>query len=1329
MVYEATFKNRLIYIFSINDKEHAGALKIGEATAPDDFFAPNSAELNAAAKERINQYTQTAGIHYNLLHTEMTAFAKDGTLRSFNDKRVHDILQRSGIEKKRFQLDGGKATEWFICDLETAKRAIQAAKEERSYLNADQITHDQTPINFRPEQREAIEKTIKVFGKKDKMLWNAKMRMGKTLSTLEVIRRMNIHRTIIITHRPVVDDGWFEDYGKIFYQADSNFTYASKDKGESDIHKLLNSDKNVIYFASIQDLRGSQLVGGNFDKNKEIFKQVWDLLVIDEAHEGTQTELGQKVIDSLITEGKTKQLDLSGTAFNLLDKYDEESTFTWDYIMEQRAKQKWAEEHPGDPNPYEDLPRLSIFTFRLGELSERYADGDKAFNFREFFRVNDQGKFVHDADVERFLDVITSSKSKTQYPFCTEAYRELFHHTLWIVPGVKEGAALTEKLRVHSILGEPNYKIVNVAGKEDEDATDDALNDVISAIGEKPEETYTITISCGKLTTGVTVKPWTAVMYLAGGVNTSAQSYMQTIFRVQSPAVIGGKLKRECYVFDFAPDRTLKIIAETAKISAKAGKTTQNDRDILGEFLNFCPIVAMQGTEMRPYRVDAMLQQLKRAYVDRVVRSGFEDAHLYNDSLLQLSDIQLEQFANLRGIIGHTKANKQGREITMNNQGFTEEDIEREQREAKRNEKKAISVEEALRRLEEQRRKRQRDEAVSILRGVSIRMPLLIFGADLQNEEDDLTLDQFVALVDDQSWKEFMPKNVTKDLFAQFRRYYDEDVFSAAAKQIRSLARAADNFTVDERVRRIADIFQCFRNPDKETVLTPWRVVNMHLSDTLGGYCFYNDDFSDTLETPRFVDRGLVTTRLFDRSDVHILEINSKTGLYPLYMAYGIYQHRLKTARQLKAQNNIFKELTMDEERDIWRQTVQENIFVICMSPMARGITQRTLLGFMPDKANTHVYDDLVNQLRNRRSEFISRLTNGQIFKQIKNNMKFDAIVGNPPYQLVQERTSDDPIYHKFIDLATDLSDVFTLITPARYLFNAGKTPAEWNKKILNDPHFKIARYEANSTDIFPNVDIKGGVAICYRNKNDYYGPIIAYTAYPELGSILQKVQESGKSSISNIIYMQNKFNISTLVKKYPGILTKIGSDGKERRLTTSIFALSELFSTEAKTDKDIKVLGLVKNKREWRYIDSSLLEKHPNTYKYKVIVPKSNGSGAIGEILSTPLIGEPLIGEPLIGVTQSFITFGAFDNNNEAVACLKYIKTKFVRALLGILKVTQDNSKETWQFVPLQDFTSSSDIDWRKSVAEIDQQLYSKYGLTEDEIAFVERTIKPMDN
>ncbi len=198
---------------------------------------------------------------------------------------------------------------------------------------------------------------------------------------------------------------------------------------------------------------------------------------------------------------------------------------------------------------------------------------------------------------------------------------------------------------------------------------------------------------------------------------------------------------------------------------------------------------------------------------------------------------------------------------------------------------------------------------------------------------------------------------------------------------------------------------------------------------------------------------------------------------------------------------------------------------------------------------------------------------------------------------------------------------------------------------------------------------------------------------------------------------------MNNLYKEYPHLKSRIGSNGKERRLTTSIFGFIEIFHTQKTHIKDIEIIGLIKNAREFRWIDSSYIENHPCLDKWKVIVPKSNGTGAIGEILSTPIIGEPLI-----GYTQSFIGIGSFNKQTEAMATLKYVKSKFTRTLLGILKVTQDNSKETWRFVPLQDFTPQSDIDWNQSIAEIDAQLYRKYNLNNDEIDFIERMIKPME-
>ena len=331
------------------------------------------------------------------------------------------------------------------------------------------------------------------------------------------------------------------------------------------------------------------------------------------------------------------------------------------------------------------------------------------------------------------------------------------------------------------------------------------------------------------------------------------------------------------------------------------------------------------------------------------------------------------------------------------------------------------------------------------------------------------------------------------------------------------------------------------------------------------------------------------------------------------------------------------------------------------------------------------------------------------------------AIIGNPPYQVTSENTSDAPVYHLFIDLASLLAQRVSLLTPARYLFNAGKTPKEWNTKILNDEHFKVVAYWANSTDVFPTAIIKGGVAVMYRDSKQVFGKIGTFTAYAELTSIANKVT-SPLGRLSDIVYPQNKFDLEEVYNQCPDAREIIGSNGTERRLTTPIFKQLTLFCVNQTEQNSYKILGLIDNKRCYRWIDKRYIETHPNLEKYKVIVPKSNGSGAIGEVLSTPLIGEPLI-----GVTQSFLTIGAFDTQAEAESCLKYVKTKFVRTMLGILKATQDNPKDTWRLVPLQDFTSASDIDWTQEIEQIDRQLYRKYGLTPQEIAFIEEKVKPM--
>ncbi len=1077
MKFESSLKLRLIYVFRINDAEHEGCLKVGETTCDSSdvlSLVPNCKALNSSARARINQYTQTAGIKYDLLHTELTLFSRNKALCSFNDKEVHEVLRRSGVEKKVFDTEG-KANEWFITDLETVKSAIAAVKEGRQSLSAAEVTQGLSPVIFRPEQQEAIEKTKKQFRKGNQMLWNAKMRFGKTLSALQVVRDMNFCRTLILTHRPVVNSGWFEDFGKIFYDK-AEFAYGSKDNG--DTHTSLEARAKqgkcrYVYFASMQDLRGSEQVGGNFDKNKEIFASKWDCLIVDEAHEGTQTNLGKSVVQELL-KPKTKILRLSGTPFNLLDSFKEDEIYTWDYVMEQQAKADWDKLHWGDPNPYASLPKMNIYTYNLGKLLHGFEDEDIAFNFREFFRTNDAGDFIHEKDVWAFLNLLTKEDEDSNYPFANDSYRDIFRHTLWTLPGVREARALSALLKKHSVF--QHFEVVNVAGEGDADEENgEALAMVNAAIGDDPDATRTITLTCGRLTTGVSVKAWTGVFMLSGSYNTAASAYMQTIFRVQTPATINGRVKEQCYVFDFAPNRTLKVIAEAAKVSAKAGKTKESDRKIMGDFLNFCPIISVEGSKMVEYDTPRMLEQLKKAYVERVVRNGFEDVNIYSDSLRSLDNAELEAFDALKKIIGETKAMPKTGQIEINNQGLTDEKHEEQpQDEPKKKKGKVLSK-------EEKDAKKNRATAISILRGISIRMPLLIYGAKLADENEVITLDSFAEHVDAKSWEEFMPSNVTKALFKRFIKYYDPDIFSAASKRIREMAKAADRLGVEERIERIAHIFSTFRNPDKETVLTPWRVVNMHMGDSIGGYNFYEDDYETMRSEPRFIDRGEATANIFTK-DAHLLEINSKSGLYPLYLTYSLYR--------TLAKDILPSEHTVKDEQKLWDKVVAENIFVICKTPMAKSITERTLIGFRDARVNTRYFDDLVNQINNKQEHFIKQVDKFVAKRTGIKNMKFNAVVGNPPYQeiVAQKETENGQkrsvsIFHHFQNASEKLGRYTSLIYPgARWIHRSGKGLEQFGLAQINDPRLSMLKFFPDSTDVFKEVGIADGLSIVMKD-------------------------------------------------------------------------------------------------------------------------------------------------------------------------------------------------------------------------------------------------------
>ena len=333
---------------------------------------------------------------------------------------------------------------------------------------------------------------------------------------------------------------------------------------------------------------------------------------------------------------------------------------------------------------------------------------------------------------------------------------------------------------------------------------------------------------------------------------------------------------------------------------------------------------------------------------------------------------------------------------------------------------------------------------------------------------------------------------------------------------------------------------------------------------------------------------------------------------------------------------------------------------------------------------------------------------------------KCEFVVGNPPYQEERKGKSNTalPIYHKFMSAAFELGDAAELITPARFLFNAGRTPKDWNRARLADEHFKVLYFEKDAAKIFPDTEIKGGVAVTYRNAGKTFQPIGVFTPDPLVNRILAKAGAANKKdSIASICYVASKFHMDHLENAYPQYA------GHERRMSSNVLSFP-CFHPLPESEEDLMIYGNVNAKRTGMYINRRFVDVSDfNLPKYKIVVPKADGNGTFGDTITLPEILPPNS-----GFTHTFLGIGGFDTREEAEAALKYIKTRMARALLGVLKVTQDVNADKWTLVPLQDFTSASDIDWSEPVAQIDRQLYKKYGLSDEEADFIEAHVKEMN-
>lgn len=1284
-------------------------------------------------------------------------------------------------------------------------------------------------IVLRSEQRDAIDQAKERFCKKTgrkgdyqytvltesrQFLWNAKMRFGKTVCAMQLMRELDVKRTLIITHRPVVGDSWLNAFRqvvgskasapKVVGNSDIHQTYGfgTRSDNESegnfyDLEKFVQAEGNhYAFFISMQYMRLSELVnlktqakhknqsgdnsGGatkieNEKLKADILNADWDLVIIDEAHEGTRTSLGKSVIDDFLKKDKTKMLYLSGTPFNLYEDFKEDEIYTWDYIAEQQAKKNWYEEHPNEKNPYEELPKMNIFTYDITKNINNVLDQTGIFTFPEFFRtwtgnpkadkaempVNAKGRFVHEADVRNFLNLLCKIDNNNNFPFSTDEYRKMFRHTLWVVSHVNEAAALEQLLNEHPIFG--SFEVVNVAGKNDVDEqSENALDRVLNAIGERPENTFTITISCGRLTTGVTVAPWTAVFYLKGGDR--AATYMQTIFRVQSPyKTPDGKMKTECYVFDFAPDRTLKIVAETSKFSSMAKtkdkqkeegeeeKTQEmRDKDTVRDFIELCPVISMDGGEMSPMDVNSIYKKLESVYIDRLVRKGFDDPCLYVQEELNKIDPALINQIGENGGQAPDEKRKDAKEtidlshMTEEQRAAWEEKIRQKKAEAAEKAKKKAQKDEEFRKQweswsEEEREEWQRQEAERIarreqakkdreefrkritnIRGIALRIPLLMYGgADAGDTKEDITVDNFTRKIKEESWKEFMPKGITKEDFNKIKKCFNATRFEEAGKKYRALTREADFMHVDERIRQITEIFSYFRNPDKETVLTPWRVVNMHMSDTIGGWCFFDESFDEKtgqLDTPRYVDQGDVTHQLFDNVDsagevqTKILEINSKTGLYPLYVTYSLYRRRLD--EYIKAECIDINSVSVQEEQVVWDDIIRDNIFVICNTPMAVGITSRTLFGFRNVERKDNIKnEELIKRASNDQEGLVKELKTIGFWKgnSSKQEMKFNAVVGNPPYQMMDgggAGYSAQPIYHEFVNLIKTIAPNYSsLIIPARW-YAGGKGLDSFRSSMLQDRRISKIYDFMESKDCFPSADIAGG--ICYflwesthnddccvttikNGKRTYNRRNLAeydtFIRQAEAIQIVQKVNALKEQTMDKIVFSRKPFGLDNNFKgkqtPFDNCVIVFGSQG-----------LSYINPSEVPMNSD--KVGL------WKVICSKASAQGGRADKdgMRKVLPKV-------EVLDTHTI-----------CTESYLLLQTFKTQEEAINAQSYVKTKFFRFLLSLRVITQNIAKDCFSFIPIQDFSKP----WN------DEELYDKYGLDLFEREYIESMIKPME-
>ena len=675
------------------------------------------------AKTRVKEQIGATHLKFEIV-LETEAIKEDGS--TFSDHDVHRFLKTKGFEN----IEG----EWFKCSLNDIKSAILQIK-----TGNENIQNRTQNFGLRPEQKEAIEKTSQYFknyifenpNKAPHFLWNAKMRFGKTFTTYKLAQKMNWNKILVLTFKPAVQNAWQEDLNShvdfVNWQFISNNSLGFEE---------IDSKKPFVCFGSFQDYLGKNSVGGIKAKNEWVHSINWDCVVFDEYHYGAWRESAKELFEAeddkkekIYAQGEgieyfdedimpitTKAyLYLSGTPFRAIEsgEFIEEQIYNWTYSDEQKAKNSWI----GENNPYSSLPRMVMLTYQLPDQIKEIALGGEfnQFDLNIFFSASgekENAKFLYENEVQKWLDLIRGSFSETSIdslkqgakkpplPFSDANLLDILTHTFWFLPTVSSCFAMSNLMKKRNNIFYHDYEIVVAAGSSAGIGVK-ALEPVQKAMSKNPLKTKTITLSCGKLTTGVSVKPWSGIFMLRN--TSSPETYFQAAFRVQTPWTIKNPegnnpnrvdiLKQECYVFDFAPERALRQIAE---YSTRLDINESNPEKQVAQFIEFLPVLAYDGSSMKQIDAAGILDIAMSGTTATLLARRWESALLVNvDNNTLAKIIKNENAMNaLMNIEGFRSLNKDIETIINKSEAVKKKKKEANEKELTAKEKKELSDEE-----------------------------------------------------------------------------------------------------------------------------------------------------------------------------------------------------------------------------------------------------------------------------------------------------------------------------------------------------------------------------------------------------------------------------------------------------------------------------------------------------------------------------------------------------------------------------------------------------------------------------------------------------------